>query len=106
MSKQNENARVTVSLTPGEATAFLGKLAYDDDFRQEFVTDPRGTLSNHGIHLPESMIPASVTLPPKEKFASLLATRTEELHSLDLDICLLSQRMHVFMALAIHRMKT
>jgi hypothetical protein len=43
----------------------LAKLAYEDDFRQRFTADPRGTLVAMGINDPEHL-PDKVVLPPKE----------------------------------------
>lgn len=104
MSKQREHARVHVSLTPSEASAFLAKLAYDDDFRHDLLTDPQGTLAEHGINLPKALIPASINLPPKEKFADLLSKPTQA-QSLSGDICVFGA-MIPFMPLAIHRQNT
>ncbi|HWN66766.1 MAG TPA: hypothetical protein VNM90_03950 [Haliangium sp.] len=43
----------------------LAKLAYEDDFRQRFTADPRGTLAAMGIVDPKDL-PDQVVLAPKE----------------------------------------
>lgn len=47
----------------------FNKLANDDQFRQEFASDPHATLQQYGVVLEPGV---SVTVPPKDKINDFL----------------------------------
>ncbi len=47
----------------------FNKLANDDQFRQQFASDPHGTLQQYGVVLEPGV---SVTVPPKDKINDFL----------------------------------
>ncbi len=50
-------------------TEMFNKLANDDQFRQEFASNPQATLQQYGVVLETGV---SVTVPPKDKINDFL----------------------------------
>jgi putative modified peptide len=62
-----DDQRIQISMTPQQAEELLGKLAEDDDFRQELEADPERVLAEYGIQVPPGQLEGQAVLPPKEE---------------------------------------
>lgn len=68
--------RVTITLTPREAHAFILKLATDDAFRARLAANAGDVLAESGIYLPLDQIPVETLVPPKEALQRALQNFT------------------------------
>ena len=64
-------ASVSIStVQPEQIISFLNKLGTDDEFRASVESNPTKALTSYGISI--EGLPATITLPPKEKIVSAL----------------------------------
>jgi putative modified peptide len=64
---QPKPPQITLS-RPAETHDLARKLATDDAFRARFQQNPQKVLAEFNIAIPDAQMPATVSLPSKEKF--------------------------------------
>lgn len=62
---------LTIDLTRRGASLFLRQLASDDSFRRRLRRNPRRALAEHGISVPEALLPSEISLPSKAELRGL-----------------------------------
>jgi len=60
-----EDFEFSIRMSREQARTFLEKLARDDTFRTQFEEDPQAAFEEHGITIPQELIPEHVVAPPK-----------------------------------------
>jgi hypothetical protein len=66
-SRRELDKRVSINISPNEATEFANRLTYDDQFRASLEANPVELLAEYHIYFPPDQLPRSITLPPKEE---------------------------------------
>ena len=56
-----------VKIDTEKLAELMDKLVKDDDFRKKFQADPKAAFAEHGMQVPEELIPKGVELPGAEE---------------------------------------
>ncbi len=60
------------SLSRGDHSAFLRRVAHDPGFRASLETDAQAALAGYGLNVDPAQIPARVTIPSAESILDIL----------------------------------